>query len=99
MWEAHWLVQYRLDPRFTKNSVKHLLELVVCGCFIWKGSGALEWLKKREMMNGPRYSRILDEKLELFMKQHRTTDFLQDWAPCHKSNIVSSWFRKRPTSG
>jgi hypothetical protein len=47
-------------------------------------------------MNGQRYRRILDEKLELFMKQHEITHFLQYGAPCHKSKIVSSWFSERP---
>jgi hypothetical protein len=35
------------------------------------------------MMNGARDLTILDEKLELFMKQHETSYFLQDGAPCH----------------
>ena len=47
------------------------------------------------MMNGVRYRRILDEKLELFMMQHGTTHFLQDGAPCHKSKIVTAWFQER----
>jgi hypothetical protein len=57
----------RLDPRFTKTTVKHPPKLMAWGCFSWKGMGPLEWLKKGEMMNGQRYRRILDEKLELFM--------------------------------
>jgi hypothetical protein len=65
------------------------------GCFSWKGRGALEWLKKGEMMNGQRYCRILDEKLEFFMTQHGTTYFLQDGASCHKSKIISFWFQER----
>jgi Fe-S-cluster formation regulator IscX/YfhJ len=45
---------------------------------------------------GVRYQRTLDEKLELFMKQHGKTHFLQDGALYHKSKIVASWFRERP---
>jgi hypothetical protein len=41
------------------------------------------------MINGLRYSRLLDEKLELFMKQHESSHFLQDWAPCHKTKGVT----------
>jgi hypothetical protein len=48
------------------------------------------------MMNGVRYRRILDEKLERFMIGHGTTHFLQDGAHCHKSKIVSTWFKERP---
>ncbi len=47
-------------------------------------------------MNGERYQRVLDEKLEIFMHQHGTTHFLQDRAPCHTSKIVKAWFQKRP---
>jgi hypothetical protein len=66
------------------------------GCFSWRGRDALEWLDKGEMMNGVRYRRILDEKLERFMIGHGTTHFLQDGAHCHKSKIVSTWFKERP---
>jgi hypothetical protein len=41
------------------------------------------------MINGLRYSRLLDEKLELFMKQHESSHFLQDGAPCHKTKGVT----------
>jgi hypothetical protein len=41
-------------------------------------------------MNGLMYQGSLDEKLELFMRQHGTTHLLQDRAPYHKSKIVSS---------
>ncbi len=86
----------RLDPRFTKKTVKHPAKVMVWACFSWKGRGALEFLKQGEMMNGARYRKILDEKLELFMHQHGATHFLQDGAPCHRSRIVSDWFRERP---
>ncbi len=46
-------------------------------------------------MKGMRYCRILDEKLELFMRQHGTSHFLQDGAPYHKSKLISSWFQER----
>ncbi len=48
------------------------------------------------MMNGVRYRRLLDEKLEQFMRSHGTTHFLQDGAPCHKAKIVTAWFKERP---
>jgi hypothetical protein len=60
------------------------------------GRGALEFLEKGEMMNGARYRRILDEKLEFFMHQYGTSHFLQDGAPCHKFKIVTQWFNERP---
>ncbi len=86
----------RFDPRFPRKTVKHPPKIMAWGCFSWRGRGALEWLDKGEMMNGVRYCRILDEKLEHFMIGHGTTHFLQDGAPCHKSKIISTWFKERP---
>jgi hypothetical protein len=86
----------RLDPRFTRKIVKHPPKLMAWGSFSWKERGALEWLEKGEIMNGMRYCRILDEKLELFIRQHGTTHFLQEGVPCHKSMLISSWFQEMP---
>ena len=86
----------RFSPQFTRKTVKHPAKVMVWGCFSWRGRGALEFLKKGEMMNGARYWQILEEKLELFMHQHGTTHFLQDGAPCHKSKLVSAWFQQPP---
>ena len=86
----------RFDVRFTRKTVKHPAKVMAWACFSWKGRGALEFLDQGEMMNGVRYRRILEEKLELFMHQHQTSHFLQDGAPCHRSKVVSEWFRERP---
>jgi transposase len=48
------------------------------------------------MMNGVRYHKLLDDKLEFFLGQHGTSHFLQDMAPCNQSKIVSAWFQQRP---
>jgi hypothetical protein len=64
--------------------MKHLQKVMVWGCFSWRGRGGLEFLKKVEMMNGVRYSKLLDDKLEFFMGQHGTSHFLQGGAPCHQ---------------
>jgi hypothetical protein len=70
--------------------------MMAWAAFSWKGQGPIELLKKGEMMNGMRYREILDEKLELFMRVHGATHFLQDGAPCHRSKVVSAWFKERP---
>ncbi len=69
---------------------------MVWGCFSWQGRGGLKFLKKGEMMNSQRYPRVLEDKLELFMRIHKTSQFLQDGAPCHKAKIVTKWFVDRP---
>lgn len=86
----------RFAPQFTKKTVKHPEKVMAWGCFSWMGRGGLEFLNKGEMMNGPRYLRILDEKLEFFMAQHATSHFLQDGAPCHRAKMVTAWFKDRP---
>ena len=48
------------------------------------------------MMNGARYLQLIDEKLEFFMRQHGTSHFLQDGAPCHRAKVVTKWFADRP---
>ena len=48
------------------------------------------------MMDGPRYRKVLDDKLKLFMNLHGTSHFLKDSAPCHKSKMVTKWFEERP---
>ena len=84
------------DPQFTRKTVKFPPKIMAWGTFSWRGRGGLEFLKNGEMMNGTRYLTILKDKLELFMRLHGTTHFLQDRAPCHRSKIVKSWFAERP---
>ncbi len=86
----------RFHERFTKKTVKHPPKLMAWGSFSWRGRGALEFLKRGEMMNGARYRQILEDKLDLFMHKHGCTHFLQDGAPCHKSKLVTAWFKERP---
>ncbi len=86
----------RYASKFTTKTVKHPPKVMVWGCFSWKGRGGLEFMKKGEMMNGTRYLKLLDEKLEFFMNGHGTTHFLQDGAPCQRAEIVTKWFQERP---
>ena len=86
----------RLDPRYTRKTVKHPLKIMAWGSFSWRGRGGLEFLAKGEMMNGPRYLMILENKLEFFLRQHCCSHFLQDGAPCHRSKVVTKWFADHP---
>lgn len=86
----------RFDSSFTKKTVKHPQKVMAWACFSWKGRGGIEFLDQGEMMNGIRYLRVLEDKLEYFMQSHGTTHFLQDGAPCHKAKIVTRWFEARP---
>ena len=86
----------RFASQFTQKTVKHPQKVMVWGCFSWKSRGGLEFLRQGEMMNSQRYLRVLEDKLELFMRQHGTSHFLQDGAPCHTAKVVKSWFAERP---
>jgi hypothetical protein len=83
-----------LTPKFTQKTVKHPAKVMVWDCFSWQGRGGLEFLKKGEMMNSQRYLRMLEGKLELFMRIHKTSHFLQDGAPCRK--VMTKWSANRP---
>jgi hypothetical protein len=72
----------RFDPRFTQKTVKHPMKVMVWGCFCWKSRVRLQFLNQGEMMNCQRHMRLLDEKLDLFMRltaQHHT--FFSKMAP------------------
>ena len=47
-------------------------------------------------MNGARYLKLLEEKLEGIMEEHGCDHFLQDSAPCHKAKVITKWFLERP---
>ncbi len=86
----------RFDPKFTQKTVKHPAKVMVWSCFSWQSRGGLEFLKKGEMMNSQKYLRVLEDKLELFMRIHKTSHYLQDGISCHKPKIVTKWFAYRP---
>jgi hypothetical protein len=83
-----------LTPKFTQKTVKHPAKVMVWDCFSWQDRGGLEFLKKGEMMNSQRYLSVLEDKLELFMRIHKTSHFLQDGAPCCK--VMTKWSANRP---
>jgi hypothetical protein len=66
----------RFDPKFTQKTVKHPEKVMVLGCSSWQGRGGLEFLKKGEMMNSQGHLRVLEDKLELFMRIHKASHFL-----------------------
>jgi len=42
-------------------------------------------------MNGPRYVKLLAEKLKIHMAVHNCTIFMQDGAPCHRSKVAKTF--------
>jgi hypothetical protein len=62
------------------------------GRFGWRVAWCQEFLEQGEMMNDTRYQQVFEDKLEFIMHQHGTTHFLQTWASCHTSKIVTKGF-------
>jgi hypothetical protein len=85
----------RFNLRFTKMSLKHSKKVMVRGCFSWNGRGETEFLLEGEMMNGQCYLKLLNDKLDLFIGLHRTTNFIQDGVLCHKVKILMKWFQEK----
>ncbi len=62
---------------------------MVWGCYSGKvGRGSPYFLPKKMTMIGERYKRGTEENLIPFMNFHRAKTFMQDGAPCHRSNMV-----------
>ena len=45
-------------------------------------------------MNGVRYCKMLEDKLEIHMTIRECNMFMQDGAPCHCSKLVSDFLKK-----
>ena len=46
-------------------------------------------------MNGVRHRKMLGDKLKIHMSIHKCYMFMQDYAPCHRSKLVSDLFKKK----
>ena len=57
-----------------------------------KGTAGLFFLPPGTTMNGSKYLELL-KNLELYMKVHPCTIFMQDGASCHKSKIIGDIFK------
>ena len=66
---------------------------MVWGAISIKGTAGFFFLKPGTTMNGKRYLNLMKEKLQLHMSLHNCTIFMQDRAPCHRSKIVTYFFR------
>jgi transposase len=85
----------RYKHKFVVKTVKHSANVMVWGCFSGKmGRGGLYFLPKNCTMNGERYKKVLEDHLLPFMRIHKTTFFLQDGAPCHKSKLVMAFLKQ-----
>jgi hypothetical protein len=85
----------RYDPKYTRPTVKHPQSVMVWGCFSAAGRGSLYFLPKNTTMNGATYLNMLMEKVPDFMEILDCNVFMQDGAPCHRSNKVKQWIKSK----
>jgi hypothetical protein len=79
----------RCNRYYTITTVKHSASVMIWGCFSGaRGRGGIYFLPKNTTMNRERYKTVLENHFIPFMRSHRSSWFLQDGAPCHKSKVV-----------
>ena len=52
------------------------------------GVGGLYFLTPEATMNGPKYVKLLSDKLKLHMEVHSCSILMQDGAPCNRSKVA-----------
>ena len=93
----------KLDPKFTRKTIKHPLKLMVWGCI---GGGKLGDLvivpdkddeagnkRSQKRCNQHTYKDILEEHLRPSMARTGTKRFVQDNATCHTAKSMRAWFK------
>ena len=94
----------KLDPKFTRKTIKHPLKLMAWGCF---GNGRLGDLvivpdkddedgnkRSQKRCNQYTYRDILEEHLRPSMERTGTKRFVQDNATCHTAKSMRTWFKE-----
>ena len=64
---------------------------MVWGAMSAAGTGGLNFLTPGTTMNGEKYVKILQEKLQLHMTVHQCDIFIHVRAPCHRSRVVKKF--------
>ena len=81
--------------KYAVPTVKHPPTQMVWWAILAAGTGELYFLTPGTTMNGEKYVKVLEEKLQLHMTVHQCDIFMRDGAPCHRSRVVKSfWGRK-----
>ena len=59
------------------------------------GTGGPYFLTSGTTMNGEKYVKALQEKLQLHMTVHHCDIFMHDGAPCHRSRVVKKFLGEK----
>ena len=70
---------------------------MIWGVMSSNGTAGIFFLPTGTTMNGVRYPKMLEDKLEIHMAIHECNMFIQDGAPCHSSTLVSDLLKNNKT--
>ena len=83
----------RLAPQFVRPKVRQRPGVMVWGCFSAKGPGNLYFMPEDVHMNHEVYKTVLQDYMIPAYKRLKCTRFLQDRAPCHRSQHTTAFLK------
>ena len=81
--------------KHTVPAVKHPSSQMVWGAMSAAGTGGLYFLTSGRTINGKKYVKVLQQKIQLHMTVHQSDIFMHDWAPCHRSRVVKKFLGEK----
>ena len=85
----------RYEDRYTIETMKHPLSIMVWGAMSAHGTGALYFLQLGTIINAAKYLDLFNDKLEIHMMVHDCNVFVHDGAPCHKAKSVKNFLQEK----
>ena len=85
----------RYHEKYTVPTVKPPPSQMVWGAMSAAGTSGLYFLTPGTTMNGEKYVKVLQEKLQLHMTIHQCDIFMHDGAPCHRSRVIKKFFGEK----
>ena len=85
----------RYHEKYTVLTVKHPPSQMVWGAMSAAANSGFYFLTPRTTMNGEKYVKVLQEKLQLHMTVHQCEIFMRDGVPCHRSRVVKKFLGEK----
>ena len=85
----------RYHEKYTVPTVKHPPSQMIWGAMSAAGTGGLYFLTPGTTMNGEKYVKVFQVKLQLHMTVHQCDIFMHDGAPCHRSRVVKKFLGEK----
>ena len=85
--------------KYTISTMKNPPSQMIWGAISENAVVGLFFLPHGTTMNGPRYVKLLQEKLKIHMAVHNCTVFMQDVAACPRSKVATTFPAKNKNQG